>query len=85
MVLSSGQFGHQILVKGYLDRRAVSIRRFRENLPSKDWIDSFVKRNREIVAHHFLSHHEHCCRLPLLKNIFPIFRSLLEALHKPIS
>ena len=41
----------RFLVKGYLDRRGVSIRRFRENLPIKDWVDSFVKRNREIVAH----------------------------------
>ena len=41
----------RFLVKGYLDGRGVSIRRFRENLPSKDWVNSFVKRNCEIVAH----------------------------------
>ena len=74
----------RFLVKGYLDRRGVSIRRFRENLPSKDWVDSFVKLWLiEYVK--TLSHHEHHCRLPLLKYIFPIFRSLLQTFHQPIS
>ena len=41
----------RFLVKGYLDRRGVFIRRSKENLSYKDWVDSSVKRNREIVAH----------------------------------
>ena len=41
----------RFLVKGYLDRRGVSIRRFQANLPSKDWVNSFVRRNCDIVAH----------------------------------
>ena len=41
----------RFLVKGYLDKRGVSIRRFQVNLPSKDWVNSFVRRNCDIVAH----------------------------------
>ena len=41
----------RFLVKGYLYRRGVSIRRFQANLPGKDWVNSFARRSCDIVAH----------------------------------
>ena len=40
------------LVKGYRDKRGLTIsRRFKNNMPSKDWVDTFVKRNEETISH----------------------------------
>ena len=38
-------------VKGYLDKRCLTISRFKTNMPSKDWVDAFVKRNEETISH----------------------------------
>ena len=38
-------------VKGYLDKRGLTISRFKNNMPSKDWVDAFVKRNEETIFH----------------------------------
>ena len=37
------------LVKGYLDKHGLVITRFKNNMPSEDWIDFFERRNQEIV------------------------------------
>ena len=37
------------LVKGYLDKHGLVITRFKNNMPSEDWIDFFEKRNQEIA------------------------------------
>ena len=39
------------LVKEYLDKRGLTISRFKNNMPSKDWVDAFVKRNKETISH----------------------------------
>ena len=39
------------LVKGYLDKRGLTFSRFANNTPSRDWVDSFVKRNENIISH----------------------------------
>ena len=39
------------LVKGYLDKRGLTLSRFTNNTPSKDWVNSFVKRNENIISH----------------------------------
>ena len=39
------------LVKGYLDKRGLTLSRFTNNTPSKDWVNSFVKRNENIIFH----------------------------------
>ena len=39
------------LVKGYLVKRGLVMSRFKNNMPSKDWVDSSVRRNQEIISH----------------------------------
>ena len=39
------------LVKGYLDKRGLTFSRFTNNTLSKDWVNSFVKRNENIISH----------------------------------
>ena len=39
-------------VKGYLDKRGESIKCFKNNMPSKEWVNSFVKRNSTLLSHH---------------------------------
>ena len=63
----------RFLVKGYLDRRGVSIRRFQANLPSKHWVNSFVEETVTLWLIEYaktLSPHEHRYPPPLLKHIF---------------
>ena len=38
------------LVKGYLDKRGLVMSKFKNNMPSKDWVNSFVGRNQEIFS-----------------------------------
>ena len=38
------------LVKGYLDKRGLVMSKFKNNMPSKDWVNSFVGRNQEIIS-----------------------------------
>ena len=39
------------LVKEYLDKRGLVMSKFKSNMPSKDWVNSFVRRNQEIIFH----------------------------------
>lgn len=40
----------QIFVKSYLDRKDVVERRFVNNLPGDDWVDSFLKRHKDALS-----------------------------------
>ena len=41
----------RLIVKAYLDRSKIKIKRFKDNMPSNDWVNSFVKRNSDVIAH----------------------------------
>ena len=43
-------FELRVLVKNYLDRRGVTIRKLKNNLPGPDWARSFMKRNRNELS-----------------------------------
>ena len=45
-------FDIRYFVKGYLDKRGIAINCFKNNTPSKEWVESFVKRNSNILSHH---------------------------------
>ena len=38
-------------VKGYLDKQGESIKYFKNNMRSKEWVNSFVKRNSTLLSH----------------------------------
>lgn len=38
------------LVKSFLDKRGEEVARFRENLPGPDWVESFLKRNKQALS-----------------------------------
>ena len=38
-------------MKGYLDKRGLTISKFKNNMPTKDWMNAFVKRNEETISH----------------------------------
>lgn len=35
----------RLVVKGYLDREGRTVRKFKNNLPGEDWVQSFLKRH----------------------------------------
>ena len=39
------------LVKGYLDKRGLVMSRYKNNMRTKDWVNSFVRKNQEIISH----------------------------------
>ena len=39
----------RLIVKGYLDRRGVTVKLFKDNLPGKDWVASFLRRQQDIL------------------------------------
>ena len=39
------------LFKGFLNKRGLVMSKFKSNMPSKDWVNSFVRRNQEIISH----------------------------------
>ena len=41
----------RIIVKGFLDRRGINHSKFKNNLPGPEWAYSFLKRNKEKLAH----------------------------------
>ena len=36
------------IVKGYADKKGLTIRQFKNNLPGKDWVASFLKRHKDL-------------------------------------
>lgn len=40
----------RMIVKQYLDRRGVNIKKFRDNLPGHDWVKSFLSRHRNLTT-----------------------------------
>ena len=40
----------RLTVKGYLDRKGVNMRNFKDNMPGDDWAASFLKRHRDQLA-----------------------------------
>ncbi|KAK3894534.1 hypothetical protein Pcinc_001690 [Petrolisthes cinctipes] len=44
-------FELRLLIKQYLDRRGVEVKRFKNNLPGCDWAQSFLKRHRSELSH----------------------------------
>lgn len=40
----------RILVKGYLDGAGINIKRFKDNLPGPDFIQSFLRRNKDTIS-----------------------------------
>ena len=43
--------GVRCFVNGYLDKQGESIKCFKNNLPSKEWVNSFDKRNSTLLSH----------------------------------
>ena len=43
--------GVRYFVKGYLDKQGESIKCFKNNMPSKEWVNSFVKQNSTLFSH----------------------------------
>ncbi|CAI9734529.1 Hypothetical predicted protein [Octopus vulgaris] len=37
----------RLIVKGYLDRRGVDVKRFKGNMPGVDWAESFLMRHKD--------------------------------------
>ena len=44
-------FELRLFVKSYLDDIKVKVRKFSNNLPGKDWTQSFLARHRQTLAH----------------------------------
>lgn len=44
------QYELRVLVKNYLDRKGVRLRKFQNNMPGSDWTKSFLKRNKELTV-----------------------------------
>jgi len=40
----------KMVVKGYLDRRGIQEKRFKDNMPGVDWARSFVRRHRDLIS-----------------------------------
>jgi len=40
----------RFIVKAYADRKGIRIRQFRNNVPQKDWMKSFIKRHTELTV-----------------------------------
>ena len=40
----------RLLVKDFLDRRGKEVKRFKDNLPGRDFVESFIKRHKEQLA-----------------------------------
>lgn len=45
------RFELRLLIKQYLDRRGVEVKRFKNNFPGCDWAQSFLKRHRNELSH----------------------------------
>ena len=43
-------FDVRYFVKGYLDKRGIAINCFKNNMPSKEWVESCVKRNSDLLS-----------------------------------
>jgi len=43
-------FDLRCIVKGYADRKGIKIRQFKNNLPGKEWISSFLKRHKDLTV-----------------------------------
>ena len=39
----------RLFVKGYLDSRGITLKRFKNNFPGHDWAKSFLKRHHEAI------------------------------------
>ena len=39
------------IVKACLDRRGIQHKCFKNNMPGRDWVDSFLKLNKHLLAH----------------------------------
>lgn len=42
-------FDLRCIVKGYADRKGITIRQFKKNMPGKEWITSFLKRHQDLT------------------------------------
>jgi len=40
----------RLIVKGYLDQRGTTVRRFKNNMPGSEWAASFLRRDRQALA-----------------------------------
>lgn len=40
----------RILIKGYLDRMDVQVKRFKNNMPGPDFVECFLKRHRDVIS-----------------------------------
>ena len=45
------KFDLRCIVKAHLDGRGIRHKCFKNNMPGRDWVDSFLKRNKHLLAH----------------------------------
>lgn len=43
-------FDLRILIKGYLDRMGVQVKRFKNNMPGPDFVECFIKRHKDVIS-----------------------------------
>jgi hypothetical protein len=43
-------FDLRCIIKSYLDRKGRTVKKFKSNMPGKDWTDSFLKRHSELTV-----------------------------------
>ncbi|KAK4289702.1 hypothetical protein Pmani_037341 [Petrolisthes manimaculis] len=70
-------FELRLLIKQYLDRRGVEVKRFKNNLPGCDWAKSFLKRHRNELSHR-LSQNIKVARAKVTPTIIRSFFNNLE-------
>lgn len=71
----------QIFVKSYLDRKDVVERRFVNNLPGDDWVDSFLKRHKHALSQRWAANIKRA-RAALTKDVIEnYFKNLKEVLR----
>lgn len=74
-------FDLRCLVKAYLDRRGITINKFRNNLPGKDFAESFMKRHRDEISLRLCQNIKRCRAAVSHEVINTFFDHLEESLH----
>ena len=68
------------LVKGYLDKRGLVMSRYKNNMRTKHWVNSFVRKNQEIISHRICQNIK-----PTRASLSPsTVKILFSILHKPL-
>ncbi|XP_028030015.1 uncharacterized protein LOC114242908 [Bombyx mandarina] len=43
-------YDFRLLIKGYLDRVGIEVKRFKDNMPGPDFVESFLRRHKEVIS-----------------------------------